>query len=450
MPRTRSLATSLVLLTGLLLPLAATEATAAPARQAPPVKRHVDYGDGAVTVPKGRRAVISFDGHRGDIVSLGGVVPAQLKLLRDGHRVPQTWRHGGYFRLPRTARYDFRVRADRYGSQRLGLLKARVHDVDVDGRAVEVPRKRRGYVDLAAVRLAAGDRVTVDDGRADNRLFLPNGKYDSGWGEHLLLRPGFPIRVTDDNWAIGREVVTGTTLVRVLAGHRVTAASAVEVAVQPDGSPVPLAAARRAQREYVFTFTGGADDLVYLEPTSGPSVTNYTSLLDRWTTAPVDSPLSQVEPVSPSFVLPTAGAHELSTVSDTVGRAVSAMVRLRKGIRVAALQPDGPAVDFTFDGSGTRVYSVGGAIGQRLESTATGIGPSESWIAEMSPRDPWSCGADPYGPLGCGDNGYAFVAQDRPAGNSNGFQLEGPVVVATPAVGTTGTVSIQLRATPVP
>lgn len=450
MSRTRTLVAA-VALTCLASPLVASvPAPAAPARQAPAVERHVDYGDRAVNVPRGRRAVISFDGRRGDIVSLSGLTPAQLKLFRATHRVPQSWRDGGYFRLPRTATYEFRVRADKRNSRRLGLVKARVHEVEVDGRAVTVPRKRRGYVDLAAVRLEAGDRVTVDDGRADNRLFLPGGRYVSGWGQHLLLRPGHAIRVDDDNYPIGGDAVTGTTLVRVLSGHRVTAASAVEVTLRPDGSPATISAARRAQREHVFSFDAAADDLVYLEPVSGPHVTNYSSLLDRWTDSPVDSPLSQVEPVSPSFLLPGAGTHEISTVSERVGRSVSAAVRLRKGVRVAALQPDGPAVEFTFDGSGTRVYSLGGAVGQRLESTTAGLAAGETWIIEMSPRDPWSCGADPYGPLGCADNGYAFVSGTRPAGNNNGLQLGDPVVVAAPAPGTTGTVSVRLLSAATP
>ena len=451
MSRTRSLAAAVALacLTSPLVtpPAAATTPVAA---RSGVVKKHVDYGSKAVKVAKGKRAVISFDGRRGDIVSLSGVATAQLRLYRKGHRVPQTWRNGGYYRLPRTARFAFRVRAATYGSQRLGLVKARVHRVEVDGRAVTMPRKRRGYVDLAAVRLSDGDRVTVDDGRQDNRLYFPDGRYASYWGQHLLLRPGYDLRVSDDDWPIGGEVVRGTTLVRVLSGHRVTVASAVEVAAQPDGAPVALSAERRAQREYVFTFDGGADDLVYLDPTSGPGITSYTTLLDRWTTKPVDSPLSQVEPVSPSFVLPSAGTHEISTVSDALGGPVSATLRLRKGIRVANLAPDGPAVDFTFDGSGTRVYALATTIGQRLESTTTDLAAGETWIAEMSPRDPWSCGADPYGPLGCADNGYAFVSDTRPGGSSNGLNLEGPVVIARPAAGTTGTVSIRLLSKAVP
>jgi hypothetical protein len=450
MSRTRSLATA-VALACLASPLTVTSATAAaPAPRPGVVKEHVHYGSKAVEVPKGKRAVISFDGRRGDVVSLSGVAPERLTLFRKGHRVRQTWINGGYYRLPRTARFAFRVRAVKYASQALGLLKARVHRVEVDGKAVTTPRTRRGYVDLAAVRLRAGDRVTVDDGRDDNRLYLPDGRYATGWGQHLLLRPGFGIRVTDDNWPIGREVVAGTTLVRVASGHRVTAASAVEVSARPDGEPVSLSPARRAQREYVFTFDAGTDDLVYLEPTSGPSVTSYTTLLDRWTSKPVDSPISQVDPVSPSFVLPTAGTHEISTVSDALGRATSAQVRLRKGIRVADLTPDGAAVGFTFDGSGTRVYSLATAIGQRLESTATDLGAGEAWMAELSPRDPSSCSPDPYGPLGCGDNGYAFVSDTRPAGSSNGLNMAGPVVVATPGAGTTGTVSIRLLSQIVP
>lgn len=442
MSRTRTVVAAAAL-TCLAAPLVAAAPASAAERQvrpAPAAVRHLDYGDRAVRLPEGRRAVIRFDGRRGDVVSLSGVVPSRLELHRDGRKVPQTWRNGGWFRLPRTATYAFRVGASARAGRTVGLLKARVHRVEVDGPAVEVPRQRRGYVDLAAVRLERGDRVTVDDGRIDNRLFLPGGRYESGWGTHLLLRPGHPIRVDDDNYPIGGDAVTGTTLVRVLSGHRVTAAGAVEVAAQPDGSPVELTAARRAQREYVVTFEGGVDDLVYLERTSGPGVTNATTLLDRWSGSPVDSPLSQRVPASPDFVLPAAGTHEISTVSSEVGTTA----RLRKGIRVAALQPDGPAVDFTFDGSGTRVYSVGGAIGQRLESATTDLAPGETWIAELSPRDPWSCGADPYGPLGCGDNGYAFVSDTRPAGNSNTLQLQDPVVVATPAVGTTGTVSIRL------
>ena len=77
MSRTRSLAAA-VALACLASPLTVTSATAAAAPRPGVVKEHVHYGSKAVEVPKGKRAVISFDGRRGDIVSLSGVAPGQL------------------------------------------------------------------------------------------------------------------------------------------------------------------------------------------------------------------------------------------------------------------------------------------------------------------------------------------------------------------------------------
>lgn len=443
MSRTRALITTAALAAGLVAPLAAT-ATAAEAAPTRTVVRTVSYGDKPVTVPKGKRLALRFEGRRGDLVTLSGVSPARIHLVLSGPRRRQLdagWDDSGVFRLPRTGTYTFRVGPQRYATQTVGLLKVRVHAVEVDG-AVRVPKSRRGYIDMASVRLDGGDRVTVDDGRELNLVYGPGHTFGSFSGEHVLLRPGHRVLASDDSYSTDLEAAAGTTLLRVRSGHRVTVASAVDVTAQPDGPQVTVAPERRMAREYVVGLDGSADDLVYLDTVSGPGLAEQSTQLDRWET-PVDTLVSGVRPVSPSLVLPTTGHHEISTVTTAVGGSTPAVTRLRKGIRVAALTPDGPAVDLAFDGSGTRLYSLATAAGLRLEATSE-VPPGQAWKVEMGPSNPSTCGADPYGPLGCGENGFIAVSDTRPTGTSTGFSMPDPVVVAIPAPGTTGTVHLRL------
>lgn len=447
MTRARTLVAS-VLLAGLTTPLTLT-ASAAPAASAqaaaPVVRAFVAYGDKAVAVPKKRRAVVRFHGRQGDLVTLSGVFPADLRLFRQGRRVAQTWERGGLYRLPTTGTFAFRVGANRFARREVGLVKARVHLIEVDGRAVHTPKARRGYLDLAELRLRRNDRVTVDSGRIEQRIYQSNGEYCVGYGGPLLLRPGHDIRVANDVSAVCDGARPGRTLVRVRSGRRVTAARAVVVAAQPDGAPVTVSAERRALREVVLTFDATADDLVYVDDIAGARLTDGDSALDRWG-ATSSGLLSYSDDVSESFVPRTSGATEISTVTDAVGSTRTATVRLRKGIRVADLVTDGPALDVNFDGSGTRLYAFGVGTGRRLESSSRDLGTDEAWSVELGSRSPWSCGQEPGGPMGCADNGFAAVSASVPAATSY-FFLREPVVVALPAPDATGTVSLRLVTT---
>lgn len=442
MTRTRTLAAS-ILLAGLATPLATTAEAAAGA--APVVRAFVAYGDKAVTVPKNTRGVVRFHGRQGDMVSLSGIVPARARLFHAGRRVDQRWDGGGLFRLPSTGAYAFRVGIQHYRAQEVGLLKVRLHRLETDGPAVRTPNQRRGFIDMAVVRMSRGDRITVDSKRTEQRVYLSNGDQCVGYGGPLMLRTGHAIRVADDLSAIcDAEAVRGRTLLRVRSGRRVTAASALEVAVRPDGDTVALSAERPAARELVFSFAGAADDLVYFDELGGPAVTR-NGVLDRWE-APVSSLLTTPADRGASFFVATSGPTEISTVTTAVRRHATAKVRLRKAIRVPDLVTDGPAVDVPFDGSGTRLYSVATGEGQRIEST-NDVGPGQSWTVEMGPRAPWSCGQEPGGPMGCGDNGYLQVTDSIPSASSL-FYLRAPVAVAFPALGVTGTVSLKLLRPP--
>lgn len=422
---------------------ASTAASAASAPAAAPVVRaFVAYGDKAVTVPKNSRGVIRFHGRRGDIVTLGGVNPSRLHLVRRGRIVPQKWKDSGLHRLPTTGTFTFRVGVNRWLGQEVGLVKARVHDLAVDGRALRTPKARRGYIDLVAIRLDRDDRVTVDSGRYEQRVYQRDADYCVGYGGPLLLRPGHDVRVDNDTSAVCDEAATGRTLVRVLSGHRVTAASALQVPVQPDGAPVSVSAPRRAAREIVLTFEGVADDLVYVDEIDGPRLTDGRTMVDRWGRT-VSGMLTRSTTGSESFVLSASGATELSTVTDAVGGARTTTVRLRKGIRVADLVTDGPAIDVALDGSGTRLYAVGLGTGSRLESTSQDLGADEEWSVELGSRHPWSCGQEPGGPMGCADNAFVEVSASVPAATSY-FFLREPVAVALSAPGSTGTVSLRL------
>ncbi|GAA1446516.1 hypothetical protein GCM10009641_70240 [Mycobacterium cookii] len=416
----------------------AAQTTVAPAAAAAPVlRKFVAYGDKAVWTPKGSRLFLSFEGRRGDLVTTGRFA----RLFSRGRAVRPAWEDSDLFRLPRDGRFTFRVPANRFGRQRVGLVKARVHRLAVDGRALRTSN-RRGHIDLAAIRLRRGDRVTVDSGRYEQRVYLPDGTSCVGYGEPLLLRPGHDIRVANDVSAVCDEALPGRTLVRVRTGRRVTAARAVEVAAQPDGAPVTISAERRALREVVLTFDGTADDLVYTEDVAGARLSDSNSALDRWG-ATNPGLLSHTDSVSESFVLRTSGATEISTMTDAVGGARTATVRLRKGVRVADLVTDGPTLDISLDGSGTRLYAFATGTGRRLESTSQDLGADEGWSVELGPRSPWTCGQEPGGPLGCGDNGFARVSATVPVATSY-FFLREPVAVALPAPGATGTVSLRL------
>ncbi|QSR32133.1 hypothetical protein CFI00_16785 [Nocardioides sp. S5] len=448
MIRTRALVAS-VLAAGLTTPLTAVApyAAAAPgaaqstvassAAAAPVLRKFVAYGDEAVWTPKGSRLFLSFEGRRGDLVTTNRFA----RLFSRGRAVRPAWEDSDLHRLPRNGRFTFRVPANRFARQEVSLVKARVHDLAVDGRALRTSN-RRGYIDLAAMRLRRGDRVTVDSGRDEQRVYLPDGTSCVGYGGPLLLRPGHDIRVANDVSAVCDEALPGRTLVRVRSGRRVTAARAVEVAAQPDGAPVTVSAERRALREVVLTFDGAADDLVYVDDITGARLSDGDSALNRWG-ATHPGLISHSDGGSESFVIRTSGATEVSTVTDAVRGSRTATVRLRKGIRVADLVTDGPAFDIALDGSGTRLYSFAIGTGRRLESTSRDLGADEGWSVELGSRSPWTCGHEPGGPMGCADNGFAAVSASVPVATSY-FFLREPVAVALPAPGATGTVSLRL------
>ncbi|MBS2937111.1 hypothetical protein KDN32_05070 [Nocardioides sp. J2M5] len=445
-----SLVTATAVAAVLLAPLTATTpvATAITATAAPrtTVVRLVEYGDKAVVVPKGRKGVVRFRGHRGDLVTLDGVRPARTRLLRSGTRLRSPWDDSALFRLPRTGTYAFHVGVQRHQVQVVTLVKARVHRLPVDGAAVRTPKERRGYIDLGAVRIGAGERVTVDTGRTEQLVYQARGSSCSAFGGPLLLRTGHDVQVADDLGGIGcDEVRRGTSLVRLRSGHRATAASAVEVAVDPDGAPVTLSAPRKAAREVVLTFPATVDDYVYVEHQAGVPLVNRLSRLDRWgrTATPL---LTDLDPSGAGFVAPTTGPSELSTVTSAIGGSTTTTVRVRTGVRAADLVPDGAAVDLTLDGSGTRVYSLATGNGVRLDATTRDLDPAESWRVEAGPLHPYFCGPDPSGPLGCSDNGFVALSGTELSATSV-FTLVGPVALATPAAGTAGTVSIRLLTT---
>lgn len=445
MSRTRALITTAALAVGLATPLAATT-TAAEAAPTQKVVRTVSYGDKAVTVPKNSKGVVRFRGRKGDLVTLDGVQPARARLFRSGKRLQSRWDGSGLFQLPRTGTYSFHVGIQRYRDQKVLLLKGRVHRLAVDGPAVRVPQARRGYIDLGATHVDTGQRLTLDTGRTDQRLYQAGGTYCSVPGGPLMLRTGYPVRVADDpESATCEDVRRGSHLVRLRSGYRATAASALVVPVQPDGAPVTLSARLKAQREVVLSFPAAVADYVYLEQ-SGASVLDSASRLDPWG-RPVESLRTNLEPGEGGFVVAAGGPTELSTVTSEVGGAATATVRLRKGIRVTDLVPDGPALEIPLDGSGTRVYSLATGDGIRLTATSRDLDAAEAWTVEASPRAPYACGADPAGAQGCADNGFAAVSGTRSSATSF-FVLRAPVAVAMPAVGTTGTVSLNLLTTP--
>ena len=449
MSRTRPLVAVVLTLGSLAAPcLAAAPTTAAPsassarAAAAPAVRFTTSYGGRAVTVPEGSRAYVRFDGRKGDVVTVDDRGRAPARLFRRGRAVRPTWEDSAVYRLPRSGRFTFRVSANNGRDQKVRLVKARVHELAVDGRPVRTPRARAGYVDMVAVRLRDDDRVTVDDGRKEKRVYSPDGSYHVGYGRYLMLRPGHDMRVDNDAYPVDDEVVRGTSLVRVRSGHRVTAASALVTPVATDGAPTRVATDRKVARELVFTFDAAASDLVYFDVLDGPGVTHGWSVLDRWTDGPTISLVGEPADAPGSLVVATTGSHEISTVSTEIGGATTSTVRLRKAVRVSDLVPDGAAVDFAFDGSGTRVYALATDTGQRLETTTRDLAPGEAWTITAGPRDPWSCGQEPGGPMGCADNFTATVSDTAPT--VNGLLVRQPVAVAYPAVGTTGTVSLRL------
>ncbi|MDR7252727.1 hypothetical protein J2X46_001703 [Nocardioides sp. BE266] len=443
MLRTRSLVTSLALLTGLLLPLAATESVAAPPSD--PVRRSVAYGDGSVKVPAGRRAAISFEGRKGDLVSLDDNAALPARLYRAGHKVPKTWGAGGLWKLPRTGRFTFR--APTYSAdRRVGLLKARVHEVAVDGRRVRTPRARRGYIDLAAFDLDRGDRVTVDDGRFDKRIYYRNGTSDAFRGNLLLVRTGHAARTNDGGYTGRAKVRPGTVLVRVRSGYRVSVAAATKIATTPDGAAVSLTPAHALAREYAFTFTGTAGQLVYLEQTDGSALPSYYQVLNRFG--------AEVQPThgSQDFLLPADGTYELSLVTEEISAADPATLRLRLGVRLGDLVPDGAPTTFALDGSGSHLYSLATGAGIRLEATPSDLGPSEYWTLGMGPRHITTCSPDSADSLGCGEYPAINLSYDLTSANSwNLLPLANDAVaVVAPAPGATGSLSVRLRTTTTP
>ena len=159
-----------------------------------PVKKvSVRYGDGPIRVDReGQQVLISFRGHRGDIVSLDtgdakGLKGSSTRLLRGTRRVAPAWPF--VWKLTHSGRHTFSfqgARGDRSG-RLLQLQKGRVHAVPADAPGQRMPEQRRGFVDYAAVEAVTGRRLTFTSGDYRQIVLEPDGDRELLYGGPLVI-----------------------------------------------------------------------------------------------------------------------------------------------------------------------------------------------------------------------------------------------------------------------
>lgn len=463
------------------------------------VKHRVEYGDKKVLLKHGTtHHRIVFDGRKGDRVRLDGFsFQAKsdpdcdwLELTRHGRSIgkPDVRAVHAYWKLPRNGRYTFKLRRCGYDGKQehtTQLLKLRTYKVDgKNGAATRLDRKR-GYENVAVLRVPERGRWTVHvDGVRGSLNWVPGSVaipsvysewFDpnaSNFGEipasipDLVVRAGEPARFLnidyDARWGyapgkLAKSLTPGKRIfvqphgrkhVRVSL-HRVPATnSTVEV-----GGVLAGVASRRPRALTSAKVTVPTSRWVRLEVVPGSDEPGSGAGSLAWVVGP-----SGAQPVSPTYGLVQLPAGA-STVWFAATRGAAAL-RLTPVTEAPAQRVDGTDVTYTADEAGA--WSVAplrfpAGPSYRIEVTSTNL---TSTHATLAPSWKLAVGShmDLHAYIGCRDIGCSYERGirwfdtdhregwpqgDLPAGEAT---REG-LVVFQPSAWTRGTVTV--RVTPV-
>jgi hypothetical protein len=358
----------------------------------------VEYGDPKLRLKAGTggRDRIVFDGRKGDRVSLYEVPyrpksdPGRcdwMELTRKGRSLgkPNLGSYGGYWVLPRTDRYAFKVRrcfpARRFEDV-TQLLKLRSHKVKgADGARVRLTRER-GYVDAAVLRVPERGRWAVHtDGVRGTRWWVPGSVtsasdrykqwfvpagYSSGFGDvpaaipDLMVRAGEPLRYLHNSYdsrfgyalqfteplrAGQRIYVTPDSRKHVRVSlHRLPA---TRETIQIGGAPLTTVVHRKPRPVASARVTTPTPRWVRLEVSDGGNRADTRA----WVTGPGNAPVT-----SPTYGLVhlPAGTSTVwfGATDDAEGRGREVGLRLTPVTELPPMPADGTPVVYTSDAPG--------------------------------------------------------------------------------------------------
>jgi hypothetical protein len=395
-----------------------------------------------------RRVKLVFDGRKGDRVRLlGGGYRSEgtcsgIWLVRDGmelgmptlfHSESRTW-VTGYWRLPATDRYAFKVRAcgaQHHNPRELQLQKLRfhkivtpgTHGIDADTTTKVLLTRERGYVDAAVFRLPRAGRWKLHtDGVKGSNWWVPGtfavGTTGPGMGFYGWYNDdGIPDTVPDVLVGNGDQVqylhrdFNGKGLYNSVlkAGQRLFVIPSVRQHVRVSVRRVPAPSTQLQVGGPAVQTTVGRRP----RPLVSATVTSPT---DQWVQAAYDdggNPFAPVlriiGPTGDTVIEPSANLVRLPAGTSTVwfgatddeeGRGREVGLRLDPIRELPAVPTDGTAMDFTAANPGEwviapltldarRSYKPEVTSVRQTSSTAA----QSQWVVEVRP---YLAPAQPY------------------------------------------------------
>lgn len=383
-----------------LLPLVATVVSTVPAVAAlgaversaagPPLKKVTRaYGDGPVRLAARQEGIIAFRARRGDHVTLQvrgadrahrGVGCEGSVSLTDGRgvRTAQALSRVFVVRSSGATTLRFRGRCELVAPVpvRLQLVKVRMKRVLSEGARVRVAAPRRGYLDVAFVRVARDGRDSLvlrdPDGSTqfsyDSQVLVGSRLVDSGTDRGVVTveagrRP--TLGVTYSTAGPRRSAGEVVGLVATSAGHA-EVLRALEYRVELDDPALTLAA--DPGREHVILYHATAADRAYVIP-DGPTWSTWS---ERAGGADLDDP----------------SLHRTIIGSDPDGAdPQSFRVRVRRTLRAPDLVVGGPSVTFASADPGSRfVATIPSSSAGTVRLTASDVAVAGgSWSTDVPP-----------------------------------------------------------------
>lgn len=387
--------------------------------------RLVELGHRPVRANGSSTVRLVFTGRRGQLVNLarwsfGGTEPCGARSLkvRGGVRV-QRWAPG-YWRLPKRATYVVTHKAcdTTAATSRLQLRRVVQHDAAVPGVRTTIGA-RRNVTHLVPVRVGTSQRVGVEPDAAAT-VIGPDRRTSEVGTDGAVLR------------SVGRHWV------ELGPGGYVDTNLTVERAAAVDGDAIELPRTGTASTTQEITFTGSADQWVYVELLDAAGNEAADTGRDVRVNGPDGRQVDKVVlhrcparrvathcTTNGPWLLPSAGTYRMTLVPDSPAAEASITLRLRAALVAPQLSVDGPAVTYTATTPGQWVvgrYPVTPAVpassSRHTEVWAHTSNASASlgaWTYTMAPRFPWSLSCTERDGNGCDDYSRVQLGPGSPS-----------------------------------
>lgn len=380
-------------------------AVASAAPDAEPVVKTVDraYGGPAVKLAPGQGVDVRFQAHRGDQVMLDlqtGVdgAPCHGSQIVVDSRGRRALRISGYMaarivrmRVTGPTVLSFRGSCSYTGNEkpvpaRAQLTKVRLRSVAVDGRT-SVRAPRRGYLDVAHVRVASDGRDTLtmrdEEGvatiaSASGSRVLVGNRLSGQVGAHgISVEAERRYALTPTSWRFGARLRRGQRVGLVVTESGFAESlRAREHRVALDGPTLTLPA--EPGREHVLVYEATQQDDPYILPLGITPAQDYDLDDLRWGTWSTYT--GGAEPGDPSL-------RRTIVYSDADGAGPQTQqVRMRRPVHTVDLVVDGGPVTFSSTESGTRfVATIPPSVARTVRLTASNASVTGAWQVEVPP-----------------------------------------------------------------